>query len=211
MKTHILFKTLWFAGAKKFAISQVRTFWAMKHDVKLVFLRKSGSGDVYNGLLRNINVFVLSENNRSPFAPLYDYITGIFIQSRRGEGRVDYNLIRKFPSFARSRKYDMIICQDQLAGLAGYYNWRKFGTDYVIIILERLNDFPWVKRGKRFPVNIALDYKRKVLLKAKSVIPLTLKVARSIELFHLERYLKCIDMFHKLEERKFKGYGERIP
>ena len=209
MKIAILVRILWSAGTQKFAISQAKALQAMGHDVELIFLRKSASGEIYEDLLKGMPVTILSESNRSPFVSLYDYITGIFMSNRKGEGRVDYNLIRKFPSFAKDRGYDLIICQDQWAGLAGYYNWKKYGTDYLVIIHERVNDFPWVRGWKRVFAILALNRQRRVLVNAKAVISETLKVARSVESFYQNDGLKCTDIFPGLEGKEFRGYGER--
>ena len=209
MKIAILVRILWSAGTQKFAISQAKALQAMGHDVELIFLRKSASGEIYEDLLKGMPVTILSESNRSPFVSLYDYITGIFMSNRKGEGRVDYNLIRKFPSFAKDRGYDLIICQDQWAGLAGYYNWKKYGTDYLVIIHERVNDLPWVKGWKRLLVKIALNYQRKILLNAKGVFSITRKVARTVENFYSNYGLKRGDAFPGLANRGFRGYGER--
>ncbi len=209
MKICILVRILWSAGTQKFAISEAKALQSMGHEVELVFLRKSAKGNVYDDLLKDVKVFVLSERNESPFVPLYDYITGIFMESRKGEGRVDYNLIRKFPSFAKDRGYDLIICQDQWAGLAGYYNWKKYGTDYLVVIHERVNDFPWVRGWKRLLVNIALNYQRKILLNAKGVFSITGKIARTVEKFYSNYGLKSGNAFPGLENRGFRGYGER--
>ena len=101
MKIAILVRILWSAGTQKIAIQEARTLTQMGCDVELIFLRRSKSGEVYGDLLKNINYRVLSENNKSVLVPIYDFITGIFMSSRKGEGRIDYNLIRGFPSLAR--------------------------------------------------------------------------------------------------------------
>ena len=209
MKICILVRILWSAGTQKFAISEAMALQSMGHDVELVFLRKLAKGNVYDDLLKDIKVFVLSERNESTFVPLYDYITGVFMSNRKGEGRVDYNLIKKFPSFAKDRGYDLIICQDLFAGLAGYYNWKKYGTDYLVIIHEIVNDFPWVRSWKRVFAILALNYQRRVLVNAKAVISQTLKVARSVESFYQNDGLKCTDIFPGLEGKEFRRYGER--
>ncbi len=209
IKIAILVRILWSAGTQKFAISQAKALQAIGHDVELIFLRRSSKVDVYEDLLKDVKVIVLSEKNKSPFVPIYDYITGIFMANRKGEGRVDYNLIRKFPSFAKDRGYDLIICQDQWAGLAGYYNWRKYGTDFIVIMHEIPNRYSWVRGWKRVFAIMALNYQRRVLVNAKVVISLTMKVARSVESFYQNDGLKCTDIFPGLEGKEFRRYGER--
>ena len=209
MKIAILVRILWSAGTQKFAISQAKALQAMGHDVELIFLRRTANENIYEDLLNDIKSIVLSEKNKSPLVPIYDYITGIFMSNRKGEGRVDYNLIRKFPSFAKDRGYDLIICQDQWAGLAGYYHWKKYGTDYIVIMHERPNNYPWVRGWKRMFAILALNYQRRVLFNAKAVISETLKVARSVENFYSNDVLKCTDIFPGLEGKEIRGYGER--
>ena len=84
MKICILVRILWSAGTRKFAISEAKDLRSMGHDVELVFLRKSAKVNVYDDLLKDIKVFVLSERNESLFVPLYDYITGVFMSNRKG-------------------------------------------------------------------------------------------------------------------------------
>ena len=141
MKIRVLARMFLFARTQKFEISEAKALQVMGHDVEFVFLRKLAKGNVYDDLLRDIKVFVLSERNESPFVPLYGNITGIFMPNKKGEGRVDYSLIRKFPSFAKDRGYVLIICQDQFASLARYNKWKKYGTNHLDIIHERVNDF----------------------------------------------------------------------
>ena len=208
MKIAIVVRLLWSAGTQKFAILQARALVKAGHDVEIIFLRKSKSGAVYDDLLKDLNFKIISERNRSILVPVYDWITGIFMQSRKGEGRVDYNLIRGFPKYARD-KYDLIICQDQWAGLAGYYNWRKYGTPYFVIIHERVNKFPWVKGIKRVLVWLALRYQKVILLNAKKILSLTKKVADTVNEMYPKYGITCVDDFPGIEERNFIDYSEK--
>ena len=208
MKIAILVRILWSAGTQKIAIKEARTLTQMGYDVELIFLRKTKSGEAYGDLLKDINYKVLSENNKSILVPVYDFITGIFMSNRKGEGRVDYNLIREFPSFAESH-YDLIICQDQWAGLAGYYLWKKYGINYIVMLHEQINEMPWIKGFKRILVNIALLYQRKVLVHAKKVLAVTNKIASTAENFYAKNNLIVPDDLPGLEIKQFLNYSEK--
>ncbi|MEM3489873.1 MAG: glycosyltransferase family 4 protein, partial [Nitrososphaerota archaeon] len=190
-----------------FAISQAKALSEEGNEVELVFLRKDASAAVYDDYLRGLNFSIMAEENNSIFVPLYDLITGIFMPSRRGKGRVDYNLIRKFPSFVKGKGYDLIICQDQWAGLAGYYAWKKYGIKYAVVVHERLNDFPWVTGWKRIFAILALRYQKKVMMNASLVLSLTKKVAETVQDLYRNEGLKCLDDFPGLEARAFVPYS----
>ncbi len=206
MKIAILVRILWSAGTQKFAIEETRALSEMGHDVELIFLRKSESGDVYSDLLKGLKYRIITAENRSPFVWFYDFITGIFMENRKGEGRVDYNLIRMFPSIVKD-SFDLIICQDQWAGLAGYYTKKKYGTEYEVILHERVNDIPWVGGFKRILVRLALNYQKKVLLNAKKVLAVTIKVAESAESFYKKYNLKVVPNLMGLRELPFRKYS----
>ena len=174
MKIVILVRILWTAGAQKIAIQEAKELKRLGHDVTLVFLRRAKTLDGYSDLLNDIDWKVMSEGRNSLFTPLYDYITGLFMPDRRGEGRIDYDLLRKFPSFAKSIDADYVICHDQWAGLAGYYTFRKYGIEYAVFLHERLSSFevPILGRLARF-------YEKRVLKDASKVFAVTEKVRNS--------------------------------
>jgi glycosyltransferase involved in cell wall biosynthesis len=208
MKIAILVRILWSAGTQKFAIEQARALANYGCDVEIIFLRRAKNGDVYDDLLNGVNYRVLTDKNNSSLASLYDYITGIFMETRKGEGRVDYNLLRRFPNYAKN-KYDLIICQDQWAGLSGYYTWKRFRIPYIVILHERVNNFPWIRGFKRILVRVALYYQRKILQNAKGVFSLTKKVADNAISFYSRDDLHVIDNFPGLELRNFVDYYEK--
>lgn len=205
MKIAILVRILWSAGTQKIAIQEAITFSQMGHDVELIFLRKTKSGEVYEDMLKGVKYRIVSEVNRSPLVPLYDFITGIFMSNRKGEGRVDYNLIRRFPSLAKDN-YDIIICHDQWAGLAGYYSWRKYKINYVVMLHEQINEMPWVTGLNRIIANIALLYQRNVLIHAKKVFSVTRKIATTAENFYVKSNIAVSDNFPGLEIKPFLNY-----
>lgn len=208
MKIAILVRILWSAGTQKFAIQQAKALTDMGHDVELIFLRRGRNGSVYDDLLKGVSHRVLFEDNQSILVPLYDYVTGIFMSSRKGDGRVDYNLIRKFPSIIKN-KYDLIICQDQFAGIAGYYSWRRFHIPYVVILHERINKFPWVHGIKRILVLFALEYQKKVILKAQKVLSLAKGVAVSAENFYSKYKLKVFNNFPGVDSKEFLDFSKK--
>lgn len=87
-------RILWASGAQKTAIEEAKTFEQLGHDLKLVFLRKTNSGNVYLPLPEGIDWDVMAKKSSSLFSPVYDRITGLFMPDRQGEGRVNYDLIR---------------------------------------------------------------------------------------------------------------------
>ena len=209
MKIAILVRILWSAGTQKFAILQAMALAEAGHEVEIIFLRKTNSGKVYDDILKDMNYKVLSEENRSPLVPIYDWITGIFMSNRKGNGRVDYNLIRMFPRYAKNR-YDLIICQDQWAGLAGYYTWKKYKTPYYVIMHERVNEFPWIKGIRRVLAWFALHYQKVILLNATKVLSLTKKVADTVNEMYSKYNIKCIYDFPGMHEKKFTVYSEKL-
>ena len=160
---------------------EAKTLTEMGHDVKLYFLRGTEKGRVYLDQLKDINYEVLTWRNSSLLVPLYDFVTSIFMPSRKGEGRVDYNLIRKFPKIIENENFDLLICHDQFSGLAGYYSKKKFNLDYIVYIHERLNDYPWISGiFKRLIVRMAIKYQSKILKSAHKVLGVTDKVAMTV-------------------------------
>ena len=208
MKIAVVVRILWSAGTQKFAIEQAKALSAFGHNVDLIFIRRGKNGNVYDDLLKEVNYRVLYESNRSVFVPLFDFITGIFMKNRKGDGRVDYNLIKHFPSVAKNR-YDLIICQDQWAGLAGYYTKKKYGTPYFVIIHERINKMPWVKGIKRVLAFLALRYQRKVLMGARRVLTATKRVAHTVEDFYSRYNLKVVSDFPGIISKEFVPFSEK--
>lgn len=174
MKIIILVRILWTAGAQKIAIREARELEALGNQVELVFLRGKKLPE-YDELLEGINYKIISETGNSIFSPLYQYITHKFMPDRGIETRVDYNLIRYFPKYIKNKRVDYIICHDQLAGLAGYYTFKKLGVKYSVIIHERLSLNSSVL-GKMWH-----KYEHKVLEKAIDVFTITEKIADSVQ------------------------------
>lgn len=209
MKIAIIVRILWSAGTQKFAIMQARALVKAGHDVELIFLRRTSKGGVYDELLKDLKYKILTDYNASKFVPIYDFLTRIFMSNREGDGRVDYNLIKRLPTFVKGGNYELLICQDQWAGLGGYYCWKKIGLKYVVVIHERINNFPWVTGIRRFLVRLALQYQKKVLANASKVFSLTKKVASTAEDFYSKYNLKVVDNFPGLEIRGVKTYSEK--
>lgn len=208
MKIAVVVRIMWSAGTQKFAIEQAKALSDFGYNVDLIFIRRGKNGNVYDDLLKDVNYRVLYESNRSVFVPLFDFITGIFMKNRKGDGRIDYNLIKHFPLSVRD-KYDLIICQDQWAGLAGYYTKKKFGTPYFVVIHERVNKMPWVNGVKRSLALLALRYQRKILLNADKLLTETKKVALTVEEFYSKYNLKVIRDFPGIISQEFVPFSEK--
>ena len=184
MKIGIVVRILWSAGTQKFAIDQALALKNAGHDVTIFFLRKTKNSQAYEELLKTIDYKILTTINQSKLTPFYDFITGIFIQNRKGDGRVDYNLLRQFPSYIKDMGFNYLICQDQWAGLAGYYSSRKLGVKYAVVIHEQVNNFPWMKGVKRIFAFLALRFQRKILYNADRIFTLTVAVAKTVDDFY---------------------------
>ena len=209
MKIAILVRILWSSGTPIFAIKEAKALADLGIDVEIIFLRKTKSGDVYKDLLKDMKYKIIVEENKSLFVPLYNLITEIFSHSRKGEGRVDYNLIRKTPSFCKE-KYDVIICADELAGWGGYYIWKKYGINYFVFLME-LNEMPYINGIKKILLNIVLHHRKNVLMHAKKVLTLTKRVAQnetSSKLYSMHG-IKVIDNFPGMECKTFKDFYEK--
>lgn len=177
MKIIILVRIFWTAGAQKIAIKEAKELQLLGHQAELIFLRGKKVLE-YIDLLEGINYKIISETGNSIFSPLYQYITHKFVPDRGVESRVDYNLIKKFPEYIKNEKVDYIICHDQLAGLAGFYAFKKFGVKYSVFIHERLS-FNNSILGKLWHY-----YEHKILKNAVKVFTITEKVARTVETMH---------------------------
>ena len=208
MRIAVVVRILWSAGTQKFAIEQTKALSDKGYNVELIFIRRGKNGNVYDNMLKDLNYRVLYESNRSILVAIFDFITGIFMKNRKGEGRVDYNLIKLFPSIVKER-YDLIICQDQWAGLAGYYTYKKFGTPYFVIIHERINNMPWVKGVYRILALLALRYQKKILLSARKVLALTKDVAITVEEFYSKYHLKVVKDFPGINSEEFVPFSEK--
>jgi len=199
MKIVILVRILWTAGAQKIAIREARELQSMGNEVELIFLRGKGLPE-YDELLKGINYRIISETGDSLFSPLYQYITHKFMPDRGVESRVDYNLIRKFPKYIKDEKVDYIICHDQIAGLAGYYAFKKFGIKYSVFIHERVS-FNNSILGKLWH-----NYEHKVLKNAATVFSVTEKVAETVEKIH---NVKSIANYPGMDLQKMTEFSKK--
>lgn len=175
MKIIILLRILWTGGAQKIAISEAKSLRDMGHDVKLVFLRETESGKLLHDSLLGLNWEIYSSSAKPN--PMYSAITAYFSPDRKGEGTVDYDLIKKFANSLKPGEVDHIICHDQFAGIAGYKIKRRFGTPYSVFVHERVDGYP----SKPIFGRIAKYVEKKVLSHANIVFSVTEKVAESIK------------------------------
>lgn len=178
LKIIILLRILWTAGAQKIAIREARELSLMGHDVEVVFLRGKDLPE-FGDILSGINYTILSETGTSWISPIYDYISRKFAPGRGTESRVDYNLIRSFPHYLKDKNIDYIICHDALAGLAGYYAFKKYAIRYSVFIHERVSLSRLPLLGK-----IWYRYEHQVLSNAVAVFSVTAKVGNSVKDLH---------------------------
>jgi glycosyltransferase involved in cell wall biosynthesis len=208
LKIGIIVRILWSAGTQKFAIEEARSLQDEGHDVTLIFLRKTQSGDVYLPLLDGLNYKIMEESNTSRFVWLYDFLTGIFMSSRRGDGRVDYNLIRKLPKYIKDMDFDYLLCQDQWAGLGGYYCYKELGIKYAVIFHERVNNFPWMKGIKRIIVHMALRFQKKIVMNAHRIFAVTEGIARTVSNFY-KGEVRVTAIFPGLKDNVIRNYSKK--
>ncbi|BCS91498.1 glycosyltransferase family 4 protein [Metallosphaera javensis (ex Sakai et al. 2022)] len=173
MKIIVLFRLFWTSGASKIAIEEVRALSRLGHDVRLVFLRETSSGKYLEPLLRGIDYEIFSTK---PPKWIYSTITGLFAPDRKGEGAVDYDLLKSFAKTVKPGDADLMICHDQLSGISGYRAWKSSGIPYVVYVHEKVT-------GK-YKVPILGWYARRleytILKNAKKVFAGTPKIANSI-------------------------------
>jgi len=175
MKITILLRILWTGGAQKIAIQEAKQLQYLGHDVRLIFLRETESGKHLYDNMKGINWEVFSHRKRPSL--IYSIITGHFSADRKGEGTVDYDLIKKFAREFKPGEADYIICHDQFAGIAGYRIHAKLRIPYSVFIHERVNGYP---SNLLFGI-FARYVERKVLSNAEVIFSVTEKVAESIK------------------------------
>lgn len=203
MKIVVLVRILWTAGTSRIAIHQARALAELGHDVEIVFIRSTSGGDLYRELLRGLAYRVLNSDNDSIFVPVYDWLTGVFMPSRVGAGRLDYNLIRGAWRQLRGQTIDLIVCHDQWGGLAGYLAKRHLGVPYCVYMHEKVTDYPWVKGPIRSQLaRLASWYERSILKSASAVFGVTDRVAATIEKKH---GIKTIGLLPGLEWKGSEG------
>jgi len=172
IKIVILVRILWSAGAQKIAINEAIELKKQGHEVDLIFLRRGRTWKTYEELLAKTNYRVISEGTSSIFTNLYSFITGLFMKDRKGEGRIDYDLLRKFPKFIENSMPDKVICHDEWAGIAGYYAKKKMKIPYEVFLHERLGKLEVPIIGR-----MAERYRIRILKNATRVYSVTAKIA----------------------------------
>lgn len=175
MKIVLLVRILWTAGAQKKAIREAKALSELGHETEIIFLRKSQTLNGYEDLLEGVNYSIIVEHNDSLLVPLFDFITGMFAPDRKGDGRIDYNLIKIFPTYIKDKVIDLLICHDQFAGLAGYYAKKKLGISYCVLLHERLDNNRGIILSR-----LANYYERRTLLHASCLIASTNKIAQTV-------------------------------
>ena len=173
MKIMILVRILWSAGAQKIAIKETIELRKQGYTVDLIFLRRGNTWTAYEELLTNTNYRVISEGKSSIFTGLYSFITGLFMKDRKGDGRIDFDLLRKFPKFIENSRPDKVICHDEWAGIAGYYAKKRLEIPYEVFLHERLGKLKVPIFGR-----MAERYRIRILKNATRVYSVTDKIAK---------------------------------
>lgn len=201
MKIAIFVRILWIAGAPRIAIREAKELSKLGHDVKLIFLRRSNAFFGYEDMLDGIDYEIIADSNKSLLVPLYDYLTGKFVPDKKGEGRVDYNLIRKIPYIARNEKADIVICHDQYTGIGGYYAFKKFGIPYNVVLHERVDI-----ELRTILHKLEDRYMKKTLQNACRVTAMTDKIGRTA----FEQHgIRCEVSYPGLDFREFNKFENK--
>jgi glycosyltransferase involved in cell wall biosynthesis len=172
MRIAIIVRILWSAGAQKIAINEAIELTKQGHEVDLIFLRRGETWRSYEELLSKVKYRVISEGKSSFLTSFYSWITGVFTPDRKGEGRIDYDLLRGFPRILKDEKVEKIICHDEWAGIAGFYAWKKLRIPYEVFLHERLGELQVPILGK-----LAQIYRMKILKNASKIYSVTEKIA----------------------------------
>lgn len=172
MKISIIVRILWSSGAPKIAINEAIALKQKGHDIDLVFLRRGITWKVYQPLLSEINYRVISDGKPSLFSSINSFITGLFMPDRKGEGRLDYDLLRKLPKIVSDFNPDKIICHDEWTGIGGLITLKKKGIPYEVFLHERLGQLDVPVLGK-----FAEWYRSKVLLNASRIYSISNKIS----------------------------------
>ena len=171
----------------------------MGHDVKLIFLREGSSGKYLIESMKGLEWEVFSTANPNP---VYSRVTGLFMPDRKGEGTLDYNLLKSYAASLTRRDADLIVCHDQWAGIAGLRVKKRFGIPFVVLCHER------VSGEYRVPVlgKFARSTEKTVLENADRVFGITDKVAASIQ----NTYgIHAIPNYPGMDIRSSRGFRER--
>ena len=201
MKIIILVRILWTAGAQKIAIKEAQELSTLGHDVQLVFLRSTESGKNLQSELDKIRYKIFA-NKAYRSRRIYSSITGIFAPDRKGEGTVDYDLIKKFAASIKPDECDYIVCHDPWAGVAGLQLKKKYGIQYSVYVHEKTEN----KYGIPVIGYLARHIELKVLQNATQVIGVTSKVSASVkENFNVE----CIADLPGMDLKKFYPFESK--
>ncbi len=199
MNIVILVRILWMSGAQKIAIQEAKTLKQLGHNVRLVFLREGKSGYLLKDNLSGIDYEIFSKNKPKW---LYSQITGMFMPDRKGEGTLDYNLIKSFASSFKDGEADLIICHDQWAGMAGLWIKKRLNIPYVVIAHEHVTGFygtPIIGRFARY-------MEKEVFANASKIFGVTKKIADTV----YDAYgIKAEPNFPGMNLNSFKSFEEK--
>lgn len=176
MKIGIVVRLLHPAGAQKTAIIEAEYLAKIGHEVIVFFIRKPNNFSYYyEDLLININYKILNYENPSIKRYLYDFITGLYMKDRKGELRVDLNLLKTFYNDIKSEKLDYLICHDQYAGIAGFYAYKKLGIPYSIVVHEKIPNYSKLFIGPLISIELS-----KVFLNSRYIFSISDKISQTI-------------------------------
>ncbi len=185
MKIGIVVRNLWSAGAPKIAINEAKELQKFGHNVTLIFLRQGKSSNVYRSLLSGFDFRIINKSGKysSIFTPIFAFMSKFFsepgsMESKdfQKEARVDLDLLMKFPKLITNDNFDLLICHDEYAAIAGYKSLKKLGIKYEVLLHEHLiEELPtWIGKYIRY-------YRNKVLTNAYRLFSVTDKISKDCE------------------------------
>lgn len=200
-KIIILVRILWTAGAQKIAIEEAKTLEKMGHKVKLIFLRTTPSSKYLESKLKDVNYEIFADNKYKP-KWIYSYITGLFMPNRKGEGTLDYNLIKKFAKTVNKNDADYIICHDQWAGIAGSLIKKRSTIPYSVMLHEHVSGHYHIPLLGLF----AEKTETNILKNANMIFGITEKVSNSVKSAY---NMNSIPNYPGMNIQKWVTYSEK--
>lgn len=140
MKIGYITRLLSKQGAPRTAVLTCIQFNRLGLDSIPIFVRMSDGLDTYSDLLKETEYLALyKRNHKGPFTWLYDFISGLFMHDRKGDLRIDFDLLKSSYRLIQDSGFTYIVCQNRWAGIAGYYIYKKLQIPYSVLIQEKLH------------------------------------------------------------------------
>lgn len=196
MRIGIVVRVLWPTGAPKAAAIQTRVLEKLGYEATLFYLRDSSFTYDYSDLIQGLDYHILHPKHSSWRSRFYDWGTGFFLPDRVGDGRLDFDLLKRFYKDISSFPIDHLICHDQWAGIAGLYAKKRVGIPYSVFVHERLSEFATPILGR-----LASRWETKSLEGATVLFAPTQKIAQSIQSKYPQLASRIVMNIHGMDWR----------